>query len=192
MSGNPATNTYTCTMSTSLPASIFGQSIPNVLNIGGSQIWNDAIGGALGVERFVGQLNASFIEVTNSRWEPNASTGNCNLVFSLTITTDPATSDQIGAALTSVWDLFLIAFGVGLAALGPAGIATDILGFIVAAIGALQLFAVNVVPVAVGIGGGLLTIGLPLLLLAGGAVVVYAIYKSPKAQQRVAARVVGA
>lgn len=191
MSGSPVTNTYTCTMNTSLPASVFGASIPNALNILGSTPWNDAVGAALAAERFIGQLNASFVEITNSRWEPNSS-GNCNFVFTLTITTDPATSDQIGAALTSIWDLFLIAFGVGLAALGPAGLAFDIVGFLVAGIGVLQLFSVNVAPVAGQIGTGLLTIGIPILLLAGGAVVIYSIAKSPTSQKRIAARVTGA
>ena len=178
-------------MNTSLPASVFGASIPNALNILGSTPWNDAVGAALAAERFIGQLNASFVEITNSRWEPNSS-GNCNFVFTLTITTDPATSDQIGAALTSIWDLFLIAFGVGLAALGPAGLAFDIVGFLVAGIGVLQLFSVNVAPVAGQIGTGLLTIGIPILLLAGGAVVIYSIAKSPTSQKRIAARVTGA
>lgn len=191
MSGNPVTNTYTCTMSTSLPSEVFGYSIPNALNILGSTPWNDAVGAALAVEQFVGQLNATFIEITNSRWQPNSS-GNCDFVFSLTITTDPATSDQISAALTDVWDLFLVAFGVALVALGPAGIATDIIGFIVAAIGVVQLFAVNVAPVAGAVGAGLLQIGLPLLLIGAGALVVYSIAKSPSSQNRLAQRVTGA
>lgn len=191
MSGNPVTNTYTCTMSTSLPSEVFGYSIPNALNILGSTPWNDAVGSALAVEQFVGQLNATFIEITNSRWQPNSS-GNCDFVFSLTITTDPATSDQISAALVSVWDLFLVAFGVALIALGPAGIATDIIGFIVAAIGVIQLFAVNVAPVAGAVGAGLLQIGLPLLLIGAGALVVYSIAKSPSSQNRLAQRVTGA
>ena len=191
MSGNPVTNTYTCTMSTSLPSEVFGYSIPNALNILGSTPWNDAVGSALAVDQFVGQLNATFIEITNSRWQPNSS-GNCDFVFSLTITTDPATSDQISAALVSVWDLFLVAFGVALVALGPAGIATDIIGFIVAAIGVIQLFAVNVAPVAGAVGAGLLQIGLPLLLIGAGALVVYSIAKSPSSQNRLAQRVTGA
>ena len=191
MSGNPVTNTYTCTMSTSLPSEVFGYSIPNALNILGSAPWNDAVGSALAVEQFVGQLNATFIEITNSRWQPNSS-GNCDFVFSLTITTDPATSDQISAALVSVWDLFLVAFGVALVALGPAGIATDIIGFIVAAIGVIQLFAVNVAPVAGAVGAGLLQIGLPLLLIGAGALIVYSIAKSPSSQNRLAQRVTGA
>ena len=191
MSGNPVTNTYTCTMSTSLPSEVFGYSIPNALNILGSAPWNDAVGSALAVEQFVGQLNATFIEITNSRWQPNSS-GNCDFVFSLTITTDPATSDQISAALVSVWDLFLVAFGVALVALGPAGIATDIIGFIVAAIGVVQLFAVNVAPVAGAVGAGLLQIGLPLLLIGAGALIVYSIAKSPSSQNRLAQRVTGA
>lgn len=191
MSGNPVTNTYTCTMSTSLPSEVFGYSIPNALNILGSTPWNDAVGSALAVDQFVGQLNATFIEITNSRWQPNSS-GNCDFVFSLTITTDPATSDQISAALVSVWDLFLVAFGVALVALGPAGIATDIIGFIVAAIGVVQLFAVNVAPVAGAVGAGLLQIGLPLLLIGAGALVVYSIAKSPSSQNRLAQRVTGA
>lgn len=183
MTGNPTTQVFQCVMHTSMPASELGQDVASILNMGGTAIYDDAITAALMVDQFLGQINATSVSVAGSTWSVSANGQNCDLSYNMTVVSDPATASGLQTALVNVWDLVLVAIGIGLAALGTSlggvgGIVVIVIGAILGLAGALQLFGVDVT--GGGLGGGLggsigtfvLEVGVPLLLIGGGLVLI--------------------
>ena len=187
MAGNAVTQNFKCVMTTSLPASILGNKTTTALNYFGATPWNDAVGAALNVERFLNGSNVASESVSQAQWSDNGT--DCVLNFTLTTVSDPATTSAIGSALSDVWDLILIGIGAALTTIGAGlvGLLFDLIGVVVALSGALKLLGISVTELGNAVLNNPILLGGAIIILALGAVTVYSIVKSPAQRERLAA-----